>query len=132
MLLMNPLAVPITLQVHATEDGEEQPLVFNIRDPNKILPITVRDPIKELQRAHEDLIEDIDVENNIEITTMGDDLKSEKSYTVNESIYSSEFEEDVMGKYYIILLFITLLFVLLYIIYFIYFCNFRASSHDGE
>lgn len=96
MLLMNPLAVPITLQVHATEDGEEQPLVFNIRETNNILPITVRDPIKELQRAHEDLLEDIDTDQRIELTSMGYDLQSEKSCTVNDSVYSLEFEEDVM------------------------------------
>ncbi|KAH8361013.1 hypothetical protein KR093_010871, partial [Drosophila rubida] len=96
MLLMNPLAVPITLQVHATEDGEEQPLVFNIRDTIKILPITVRDPIRELQRAHEDLLEEVDLTLQPELATNDYDLLSEKSYNANESVYSSEFEEEIM------------------------------------
>ncbi|XP_034101229.1 uncharacterized protein LOC117565950 isoform X2 [Drosophila albomicans] len=96
MLLMNPLAVPITLQVHATEDGEEQPLIFNIRDSSKILPITVRDPIKELQRAHEDILEDVDLTLDARLSSIENDLLSEKSYVVNESEYSSEFEEEVM------------------------------------
>ncbi|KAH8266486.1 hypothetical protein KR044_004226, partial [Drosophila immigrans] len=98
MLLMNPLAVPITLQVQSTEDGEEQPLVLNIRDSNKILPITVRDPIKELQRAHEDMLEDVDLTQHPQVSSTDYDLLSEKSYSTNESVYSSDFEEQVMGK----------------------------------
>ncbi|XP_068141752.1 uncharacterized protein [Drosophila tropicalis] len=97
MLLMNPLAVPITLQVHATEDGEEQPLVLNIRDSSEMLPITVRDPISHLQRVHEDLRNNDSLLNeDIELSNLEPDMLSVHSYNQNESVYSVEFEEDVM------------------------------------
>ncbi|XP_030384254.1 uncharacterized protein LOC115631593 [Scaptodrosophila lebanonensis] len=97
MLLMNPLAVPITLQVHATEDGEEQPLVLNIRDSTEMLPITIRDPIKHLQMVHEDLRkQDVDPLNDIELVDDLPEINSLQSFQHNESVYSLEFEEDVM------------------------------------
>ncbi|KAH8409413.1 hypothetical protein KR222_002720, partial [Zaprionus bogoriensis] len=96
MLLMNPLAVPITLQVYATEDGEEQPLVFNIRDSSKVLPITIKDPIKDLQKAHEDMLADVDLSTNIQITTSDTEVQSVHSYELNDSVYSLDFEESVM------------------------------------
>ncbi|XP_033235264.1 uncharacterized protein [Drosophila pseudoobscura] len=96
MLLMNPLAVPITLQVKASDDGEEQPLVLNIRDSTEMLPITVRDPIKHLQRAHEDMRNDSLEYNSINLTSNTPDMLSMKSLHINESLYSMEFEEEVM------------------------------------
>lgn len=98
MLLMNPLAVPITLQVQTSDDGEEQPLVFNIREPSKILPITIKDPIKELQFAKEDMMAGPEPECNIEFSTREPDEKSVHSISVNESVYSLDFEENVLGK----------------------------------
>lgn len=98
MLLMNPLAVPITLQVHASEDGEEQPLVFNIREPTKILPITIKDPIKKLQFAKEDMMSEPDLETPIILTNTEPEAQSFHSYSVNESEYSADFEENVLGK----------------------------------
>lgn len=98
MLLMNPLAVPITLQVQTTEDGEEQPLVFNIREPSKILPITIKDPIKELQFAKEDMMADPEPECNIEFTTREPEEQSIHSVSINESVYSVDFEENVLGE----------------------------------
>ncbi|XP_064539581.1 uncharacterized protein LOC135429246 isoform X1 [Drosophila montana] len=97
MLLMNPLAVPITLQVTAVDDGLEQPLVFNIRDSTEMLPITIKDPIKQLQQVHEDLRSpNYDANEKIELTTAEPDMMSEKSLSVNDSVYSIEFEEDIM------------------------------------
>ncbi|XP_030565466.1 uncharacterized protein LOC115765868 isoform X5 [Drosophila novamexicana] len=97
MLLMNPLAVPITMQVTATDDGSEQPLVFNIRDSTEMLPITIRDPIKHLQQVHEDLRgPNYDVNEKIELSTVEPDMLSEKSLTINESVYSLQFEEDII------------------------------------
>lgn len=98
MLLMNPLAVPITFQVQTTEDGEEQPLVFNIREPSKILPITIKDPIKELQFAKEDMMADTEPECNIEFSTREPDEQSIHSISINESVYSLDFEENVLGE----------------------------------
>ncbi|SPP79109.1 uncharacterized protein LOC117582439 [Drosophila guanche] len=96
MLLMNPLAVPITLQVTPSDDGAEQPLVLNIRDSTEMLPITVRDPIKHLQRAHEDMRNDSLELTDIKLTSLVPDMLSLKSLHINESAYSMEFEEDVM------------------------------------
>lgn len=97
MLLMNPLAVPITLQVKPTEDGLEQPLVFNVREAD-VLPITIRDPIKQLQQVHDDLAAEVDLTDNIQITTDELETESMKSFSINESEYSIQFEEDIMGK----------------------------------
>lgn len=97
MLLMNPLAVPITLQVKPTEDGLEQPLVFNIRESD-VLPITIRDPIRQLQQVHEDLLAETDLNDNIEITDVELEQQSVKSLSINESEYSLQFEEAIMGE----------------------------------
>ncbi|ALC39538.1 CG15824 [Drosophila busckii] len=96
MLLMNPLAVPITLQVTTTDDGEEQPLVLNIRDSTEMLPITVRDPIKHLQKTNDELREEVDLTQDFEFQLNEQEELSVKSYSQNESIYSAEFEEEVM------------------------------------
>ncbi|EDW13046.2 uncharacterized protein Dmoj_GI18006 [Drosophila mojavensis] len=97
MLLMNPLAVPITLQVKPTEDGLEQPLVFNIRESD-VLPITIRDPIRQLQQVHEDLLAETDLNDNIEITDVELEQQSVKSLSINESEYSLQFEEAIMDS----------------------------------
>ncbi|KAH8278034.1 hypothetical protein KR026_003841, partial [Drosophila bipectinata] len=97
MLLMNPLAVPITLQVKPTDDGEETPLVLNIRDSTEMLPITIRDPIRHLQRVHEDLQRQTkEPHEKIQLTEDVPESLSVKSFQTNDSIYSMEFEEDVM------------------------------------
>lgn len=98
MLLMNPLAVPITLQVQPSDDGEEQPLVFNIHEPTKILPITVKDPIKDLQFAKEDMMAELDLKTPVVLTEVEPESESFKSYSVNESVYSADFEESVLGE----------------------------------
>jgi len=101
MLLMNPLAVPITLQVKPTEDGEETPLVLNIRSSTEMLPITVRDPIRHLQQVHEDLQnQEPEEHREIRLTTTESEILSMKSVRVSESVYSLEFEEEVMGEPY--------------------------------
>ncbi|KAH8271115.1 hypothetical protein KR018_012407, partial [Drosophila ironensis] len=95
LLLLNPLAVSITLQVKATEDGEETPLVLNIRDSIDMLPITVRDPIRHLQQVHEDLRTiDSGSQPEIELTTEFPEAVSMKSYESSESIYSTDFEAE--------------------------------------
>ncbi|EDV57289.2 uncharacterized protein LOC6541119 [Drosophila erecta] len=97
MLLMNPLAVPITLQVKTTEDGEETPLVLNIRSATELLPITVRDPIRHLQQVHEDLqSQKPEEQGEIRFTNTDLELLSMKSVKSSDSVYSSEFEEEVM------------------------------------
>ncbi|KAH8412221.1 hypothetical protein KR009_000536, partial [Drosophila setifemur] len=97
MLLMNPLAVPITLQVKPTDDGEETPLVLNIRDSTEMLPITVRDPIRHLQTVHEDLQKKgLDPFEKIDLTEDLPDALSVHSFQTSDSIYSLEFEEEVM------------------------------------
>ncbi|XP_050741156.1 uncharacterized protein LOC108029238 isoform X2 [Drosophila biarmipes] len=97
MLLMNPLAVPITLQVKPTDDGEETPLVLNIRSSTEMLPITVRDPIRHLQQVHEDLQnQEPEEHREIRLTTTESEILSIKSVKESESVYSLEFEEEVM------------------------------------
>jgi len=99
MLLMNPLAVPITLQVKATEDGEETPLVLNIRSATEMLPVTVRDPIRHLQQVHEDLqSQQLEESKEVHLTITEPELLSVHSVKSTDSVYSSEFEEEVMGK----------------------------------
>ncbi|KAH8282977.1 hypothetical protein KR054_011387, partial [Drosophila jambulina] len=95
MLLLNPLAVPITLQVKPTEDGAETPLVLNIRDSSELLPITVRDPIKHLQKVHEELIQPVEL-GTVELTEEEPEAMSINSVESNASVYSHEFEEEVM------------------------------------
>ncbi|XP_043647447.1 uncharacterized protein LOC122615916 [Drosophila teissieri] len=97
MLLMNPLAVPITLQVKTTEDGEETPLVLNIRSATELLPITVRDPIRHLQKVHEDLqSQQPEEQGDFRFTTTEAEMLSMNSVKSSDSTYSSEFEEEVM------------------------------------
>ncbi|EDW03468.1 GH10488 [Drosophila grimshawi] len=96
MLLMNPLSVPITLQVTVNDDGAEQPLVFNIRDPIEMLPITIRDPIKHMQETYIDLCDNTEIDQNIEFNGSQDDLLSVHSVSVNDSEYSVQFEENVL------------------------------------
>ncbi|KAH8237861.1 hypothetical protein KR032_004475, partial [Drosophila birchii] len=96
MLLLNPLAVPITLQITPTEDGAETPLVLNIRDNTELLPITVRDPIKHLQQVHEELVQPIPEPGPVYLTDEEPDAKSIRSVDSNASIYSQEFEEEVL------------------------------------
>ncbi|XP_017074987.2 LOW QUALITY PROTEIN: uncharacterized protein LOC108110432 [Drosophila eugracilis] len=97
MLLMNPLAVPITLQVKPTDDGEETPLVLNIRSSTEMLPITVRDPIKHLQQVHEDLQSQETIESKeVRLTITESEAMSFQSVKMSESTYSMEFEEEVM------------------------------------
>lgn len=99
MLLMNPLAVPITLQVKPTDDGEETPLVLNIRDSTEMLPITIRDPIRHLQSVHEELQRrENEPYEKITLTEHLPDSMSVKSFQTSDSIYSLDFEEEVMGK----------------------------------
>ncbi|XP_041631898.1 uncharacterized protein [Drosophila kikkawai] len=95
MLLLNPLAVPITLQVKPTEDGTETPLVLNIRDSTELLPITVRDPIKHLQQVHEELVQPLEF-GSIDLTEEEPEVKSIKSVETKLSVYSQDFEEEVM------------------------------------
>uniref|UniRef100_A0A6P4E058 Uncharacterized protein LOC108037644 n=1 Tax=Drosophila rhopaloa TaxID=1041015 RepID=A0A6P4E058_DRORH len=97
MLLMNPLAVPITLQVKPTDDGEETPLVLNIRNSTEMLPITVRDPIRHLQQVHEELQNHEPEEpREIRLTSTASEVMSVRSVKMSESNYSLEFEEEVM------------------------------------
>ncbi|KAH8323278.1 hypothetical protein KR067_004291, partial [Drosophila pandora] len=97
MLLMNPLAVPITLQVKPTDDGEETPLVLNIRDSTEMLPITIRDPIRHLQNVHEELQRrENESYEKITLTEHLPDSMSVKSFQTSDSIYSLDFEEEVM------------------------------------
>ncbi|XP_017132038.1 uncharacterized protein LOC108149140 isoform X1 [Drosophila elegans] len=97
MLLMNPLAVPITLQVKPTDDGEETPLVLNIRNSTEMLPITVRDPIRHLQQVHEELqSHETEEPKEIRLTNAISEVLSMKSVQATESNYSLEFEEEVM------------------------------------
>ncbi|KAH8244579.1 hypothetical protein KR038_007057, partial [Drosophila bunnanda] len=95
MLLLNPLAVPITLQIKPTEDGAETPLVLNIHDTTDLLPITVRDPIRHLQQVHEDLVQPVEI-GTVELTEEDPEAKSVRSVETNLSVYSQEFEEEVM------------------------------------
>jgi len=88
-------------QVKPTEDGEETPLVLNIRSSTEMLPITVRDPIRHLQQVHEDLQnQEPEEHREIRLTTTESEILSMKSVRVSESVYSLEFEEEVMGEPY--------------------------------
>ncbi|KAH8357028.1 hypothetical protein KR200_002314, partial [Drosophila serrata] len=95
MLLLNPLAVPITLQIKPSEDGAETPLVLNIRDSTELLPITVRDPIKHLQQVHEELVQPVTL-GTVQLTEEEPEAMSMKSVESNLSVYSQEFEEEVL------------------------------------
>lgn len=89
--------MPITLQVKPTEDGQETPLVLNIRDSTEMLPITVRDPIRHLQQVHEELVSQAPEYGEFKLTNAEPDALSVRSVESTDSVYSLEFEEEVMG-----------------------------------
>lgn len=110
VLLMNPLAVPITIQCTVPEDGKETPLILNVSNTDEYLPIHVKDPNYEIKES------DVSIHNSVrsngrETTSRTVSLAMESSEDSlmtyhsmmmddNSSLtsYSMEFQEQTLGK----------------------------------
>lgn len=104
VLLMNPLAVPITVECTIRDDGSETPLVLDAPNVNDHLPITVKDPFYYMKTSTN---EENDLENyqaeeqKIKFQFSSEEqeisLPSERSEIEDNSSYSSEFEKLALG-----------------------------------
>lgn len=118
VLLMNPLAVPITIQCTVPEDGKETPLILNVSNTDEYLPIHVKDPNYEIQEyiQYAKSKSDVSIHNSVRsngrettsrtvslaMESSEDSLMTYHSMMMDENSsltsYSMEFQEQTLGK----------------------------------
>lgn len=110
ILLTNPLTIPITVQCHVCDDGSETPLVLNVDDTQKHLPVTVKDPSTYLQqpfeyhqeKRYQDFQQDGEIfqliGDNDEDNDCVADLLSVHSRSGDNTSCSTEFAVSALGK----------------------------------
>lgn len=97
LLVINPLSVPCAIQCSFKDDGEDPPLVLNIDDVDDLLPITVKDPIRDelFHEAHEEIEDDCP---SVHLFSPVPSQCSYKSVEDDTSVFSSEFETQIMAS----------------------------------